>query len=199
MNSVAWVVSRPLEIWYSHRPLPQEPAEAIVILAGTVRDPTPNRPYSVPSRETYERLEHGVWLFRHWKTIPILVCGGGPGEYEPFSATMKRLLESDGIPADLIWTEGRSKSTHENAVYGATILREHAVSRIVLVVEANSMLRAAAAFREAGITVIPAAIRFTELNYDLNDIFPGWQAIALNGEAFHEYLGLLWYRLRGWI
>jgi uncharacterized SAM-binding protein YcdF (DUF218 family) len=61
------------------------------------------------------------------------------------------------------------------------------------------MLRAAASFRKAGITVIPAPIRFTELHFEIMDIFPDWNAIALNGETIHEILGLAWYRLRGWI
>jgi uncharacterized SAM-binding protein YcdF (DUF218 family) len=196
---VAWLVCRPLEIWYPHDPVPANSAEAIVILSGTVHHPTPNRPYTVPAQDTYERLQHGIWLFNHWKRLPILVCGGALDKYEPYSVAMRRVLESEGIPPDSIWVENRSRSTHENAVYGADILHEHGVTRIVLVVEANSMPRAAAAFRKAGVTVIPAAIRFTELHRDLNDVLPNWQAIALNGEALHEYVGIVWYRLRGWI
>ena len=112
---------------------------------------------------------------------------------------MRRVLESEGISPDLIWIEDRSRSTHENAVYGSSILREHGLSRIALVVEANSMPRAAAAFRKAGVTVVPAPFRFTELDRNLNDVLPSWQAIELNGEAVHEYAGLAWYCFRGWI
>jgi uncharacterized SAM-binding protein YcdF (DUF218 family) len=199
MNSVAWLISRPLEVWYSHDPLLPGLAEAIVILSGTVHDPTQDRPYTLAAEDTYERLEHGVWLFKEWKRLPILVCGGALAKGGPYAATMKRVLEFEGVPTDLIWIEDRSKSTHENAEFGSKILRERGVSRIALVVEANSMLRAAASFRKAGITVIPAPIRFTELDYGLPDVFPNWRAIALNDEALHEYLGLIWYRIRGWI
>jgi uncharacterized SAM-binding protein YcdF (DUF218 family) len=99
----------------------------------------------------------------------------------------------------LIWTEDRSRSTHENAVYGSEVLHKHGVSRAALIVEASSMPRAAASFRKAGITVVPAPIRFTRLHLELSDVVPDWQAIALNGETLHELIGLFWYRLRGWI
>ena len=56
----------------------------------------------------------------------------------------------------MIWTEERSRSTHENAVFGAEILRQHEIGRIALVIEARSMLRAESCFRKQGITVVAA-------------------------------------------
>jgi len=199
MNLVAWTLSRPLEIWYENRPIPKESAEAIVILAGAVHPSSPNQPYTFAGQDTYRRLQHGIWLFKHWKSLPILVCGGSLDEDAPAAETMKGVLESQGIPADLILIEDRSRSTHESAKYGSYILRQRAITRVALVVEANSMLRAAASFRKAGVTVIPAPIRFTALDLNVMDIFPNWGAIALNGETVHEVIGLVWYRLRGWI
>ncbi len=112
---------------------------------------------------------------------------------------MRRFLQAEGVPESLIWTEERSRSTHENAVYGSEILREHGISNVVLVVEASSMPRAAASFEKMGIHVVPAAIRFARLDGRTTDVLPQWNAIARNGETLHEALGLLWYRLRGWI
>jgi uncharacterized SAM-binding protein YcdF (DUF218 family) len=198
MNAVAWILSRPLETWYEDGPLPHESAEAIVILAGTVHTPSLNRPYTFATQDTYQRLQHGVFLFKHWKPLPILVCGG-PLNGQAQSATMQHVLESESVPSELIWIEDRSRSTHENAEYGSQILRQRGISRIALVVEANSMVRAAASFRKAGITVIPAPIRFTTLDFSIMDILPNWRALALNDETIHELVGLAWYRLRGWI
>jgi uncharacterized SAM-binding protein YcdF (DUF218 family) len=200
LNAVACLFALPLEIWYPEKPFPQESAEAIVILAGAAHQRTGDRPYTFPRDDTYERLQHGIWLFKHWKAVPILVCGGAFSEsQEPYSTSMRRVLESEGIPADLIWVDDRSRSTHENAVYGGGILREHAVTRIALIVEASSMPRAAASFRKNGITVVPAPIRFNELDRTFKDVFPDWHALASNGETLHEYVGLAWYRMRGWI
>jgi uncharacterized SAM-binding protein YcdF (DUF218 family) len=199
MNVIAWVVSLPLEMWYQQESAtPKESAGAIVILSGTVDPPRPNRPYAFVSHDTYRRLQHGVWLYKRWEPLPILVCGG-TNEGHSTAVEMRRVLETEGIPRDVIWMETRSQSTHENAVYGAEILRMHGVSRVVLVVEASSMLRAEASFEKAGIEVVPAPIRFTKIAWEFTDIFPDWKAISLNGETVHELVGLLWYRLRGWI
>jgi uncharacterized SAM-binding protein YcdF (DUF218 family) len=199
-NFFTWALARPLEIWYDDHPVPSGAAEAIVVLSGSVAYRLPNRPYSYVGPDTYIRLRHVIWLFNEWKSLPVLVCGGGARRRsEPHSELMKRVLEAEGIPRDLIWTEGRSRSTRENALYGAEVLRRHGVTRIVLVVEANSMLRAAACFRKLGFTVIPSPIRFTHVNGGLMDILPTWRAMERNGETIHEVLGLVWYRLRGWI
>jgi len=197
-NGVAYLCSLPLEIWYRDNPLPAESAEAIVILSGTVHSPLPNRPYAFAAQNTYERLQHGIWLYKNWNSLPILVCGGGWSN-EPFSSTMKHVLETEGVPSELVWVESLSRSTHENAVYGSKILHKHGVSHIALVVEASSMPRAAASFRKLGINVVPAPFRFNELHRNLMDVLPGWQALATNGETIHELAGLAWYRLRGWI
>jgi len=199
MNAVAWTLALPLEIWYERGPIPRQSAEAIVVLSGAVHAPMPDRPYSFAAQDTYQRLQYGLWLHKNWMPLPILVCGGALDENQPYSAIMKHVLESEGVPSELIWIEDRSRSTHENALHGSKILRERGVSHVVLVVEASSMPRAAASFRKAGITVVPAPIRFTTLDRSLRDVFPNWRAIALNGETVHEILGLGWYRLRGWI
>src|SRR5262249_13732772 len=121
MNFVAWILSRPLEIWYEDGPTPKDSAEAIVILAGAVHPPSPNQPYTVAGQDTYRRLQHGIWLFKHWKSVPILVCGGTLDEDAPAAETMKVVLESQGVPSELVLIEDHSRSTHESAKYGSYI------------------------------------------------------------------------------
>ena len=116
-----------------------------------------------------------------------------------YSETMRRVLLSEGIPPAMIWTESESTNTHENAVNGSEILRAHNVSRIVLVVEANGMLRATQSFSKAGISVIPSPVRYTQLSRDLTDFLPGWRPIQSNGDTIHELVGIIWYKSRGWI
>ena len=156
------------------------------------------RPYALAAHDTYERVQHGAWLFKNWKALPILVSGGGQ-DGESYSDTMRHLLESEGVPPNMIWVDARSRSTHENAVEGAEILRQHGVSRIALVIDARSMPRAAASFRKQGISVVPVPIRFYDLGLSFQDILPTWRAIQSNGETAHEVVGLLWYWARGWV
>jgi uncharacterized SAM-binding protein YcdF (DUF218 family) len=194
-NAVASVLSLPLELWYDRNPIPRGTAEAIVVLAGAVASPLPpDYPYPVVGHDTYVRIQHAAWLFKHWAPRPVLACGGGL-DSESYSQTMQHLLEAEGVPPDLIWIESRSRSTYENALYGAKILQQHGISRIALVTDATSMPRAAASFRKQGITVVPAAFRFDNLDLSFEDIFPTWQAIRANGETVHEMVGILWYWL----
>lgn len=193
---LAWLFTLPLESWYETNPIPRESAQALVVLSGGAYTPVPDRPYTLPEKSTYERSRHTAWLYRNWKPLPVLACGGGPYG-EPLSFAMREVLEAEGVPADKIWLETRSDNTYENAVYGCEILRRHGISKIVLVEEALFLPRAAACFRKQGITVVPAAFNFTRLNFEPDDILPASRAIQMNGETIHEYLGLVWYRLRG--
>src|SRR6267143_5147590 len=162
-NPMAWLFSRPLEIWYEQNPPPALQADAIVVLAGAVASPLPDRPYPMIGPDTYVRLQYASWLFKNWAAQPILASGGGE-DSESYSQTMRHFLESEGVPPDKIWVEDRSRSTYENALYGAQVLRKHRISRIALVTDARSMPRAAACFRKQGFTVVPAPFRFYNLN-----------------------------------
>jgi uncharacterized SAM-binding protein YcdF (DUF218 family) len=112
---------------------------------------------------------------------------------------MRHLLESEGVPRNMIWPESRSRNTHESAVYGSEILKARGAVRAVLLVEASSMPRAARSFRKVGIDVVPSPVRHTQLIWEFSDYWPGWSAIESNGETIHELGGLVWYKLRGWI
>jgi len=196
---VDWLVSLPLEGRYPVRSFPAGAADAIVVLSSAVNPPLGQRPYSLPDKQTYQRCEFASWLHRYWRAVPVLACGGpGKKTQKPFAVTMRELLERSGVPEPMIWTEERSLSTHENAQFGAEILRKHGIARIALVVEAQSMLRAEMSFRKEGITVIPAPCEFREFDPGLDEFMPSWRAISRNETALHEALGLAWYRLRGW-
>jgi uncharacterized SAM-binding protein YcdF (DUF218 family) len=193
---LAWLFTLPLESWYEINPTPRESAQALVVLSGGAYTPVPDRPYTLPEKSTYERSRHTAWLYKNWKPLPVLACGGGPYG-EPLSFAIREVLEAEGVPANKIWLETRSGTTYENAVYGCEILRRHGISKIVLVEEARFLPRAVACFRKQGMTVVPAAFNFSRLYFESDDILPASRAIQLNGETIHEYLGLLWYRLRG--
>ncbi len=197
--TVDWLLSKPLEMWYPVQTLPGAPAQAIVVLSSNVAPPEYGRPFSLPDQDTFTRCKYAAWLHRNWKPLPILACGGQGKGPEPFSHTMRELLVESGVPEAMIWTEDQSHSTHENAVNGAEILRQHGIQTVALVVEAQSMWRAEASFRKQGITVVPAPSDFRVWGPLSGEILPDWKALRRNENAVHEFAGLLWYRLHGWI
>jgi uncharacterized SAM-binding protein YcdF (DUF218 family) len=112
---------------------------------------------------------------------------------------MREILLGNGVPANMIWTEDLSESTHENALYTAAILRQRGISRVALVVDAVRMPRAAACLQRLGIDVAPAPSDFRTFGPRRDELLPSWKAIQRNESTLHESVGLLWYRLRGWI
>jgi uncharacterized SAM-binding protein YcdF (DUF218 family) len=195
-----WLFSRPLQVWYPVPRFEVDPPQAIVVLSAAVQPPRPERPYPLANDETQSRCAFAAWLQHRWQKLPVLACGGAmnPGE-PPYSATMRQLLEGFGVPASSIWTEERSRSTHENAAFGAEILKQQGIQRIGLVVDATSMLRAAACFRKQGIAVEPFPSSFRLWGSLSEELLPSWTAIRRNEESLHETLGLGWYWLHGWI
>ena len=196
-----WLLSRPLEARYpvERYAIPPGP-QAIVVLSSAVRKPVRERPYPLPDGETYERCLFAAWLYRQRPTLPVLASGGSEtGRGVPFARTMSAILLHEGVPAEMIWTEECSRSTYENAVYSARLLRRRSIVNVVLVVDAQSMFRAAACFRKQGMTVAPAPSSFREWGRLREELVPGWVSVSRNEVALHELLGCAWYKLRGWM
>src|SRR2546430_13364869 len=88
---------------------------------------------------------------------------------------LRRILRSEGVDDSMIWTEEQSRSTHENATYGAEMLRAKGIRQVVLVTEAYHMLRAEKCFRKEGIAVIAAPCGFRTFDFALEEFLPGWR------------------------
>lgn len=171
-------------------------AEAIVILGGgRVRD---SLEYGGDTVKTFtlERLRHGARLARQLRK-PVLVTGGAPeGEGVP-EAQLMRALMRDEYRQPVRWMEARSRNTRENAYYSAEILTRAGVRRIYLVSHAWHLARAMPEFERAGLTVVPAGTGYKRHGTaELFDFIPNAQALQNSYLASHEWIGLLWYRLR---
>lgn len=195
-----WLLSRPLEARYPVRPFASLPVQAIVVLSSAVQPAHFERPFALPGDETYERCQYAAWIHQHLPETPLLVCGGiQSGDSQPDAAVMRQLLEQAGVPSESIWSEDRSRSTYENALFGSRILKSKQIEKIALVVDATSMPRAEACFRKQGIDVVPAPCRFRQFGPLGEELWPSWKAIRQNEATLHEALAYVWYWLRGWV
>ncbi len=194
-----WLASRPLENGYPVRAFEAPPGiQAIVVLASGIEPPHFERPYPLADAETFQACRYAAWIYRQYGQRPVLACEGRP-EGKAETSAMCELLREGGVPENMIWLERQSRSTHENAVEGSRILRLHGVSRIALVVDAQSMPRAAACFRKEGMEVTAAPSELRSFGPLGEELFPSWKAIRRNELTLHEIGGLVWYRLHGWI
>jgi len=192
----AALLNATLEAWYPVRPYPAAEAQAVVVLGGAVYAHTPSQPEDLPGIGTLLRTSYAGWLYTHWRPLPILVSGGPlDALHVSVSGVMARVLEERGIPPSMIWRENSSRSTYENAVYSAALLRARGIRTVALVTEARHMLRAEACFRRQGLDVVPAPCCYRALPYRFRwtDLLPKARAMTENEDALHEWIGLLWY------
>jgi len=172
-------------------------AQAIVVLGGgRIKSAPEYGRRDVPALVAQQRVHYAARLQRQ-TGLPILTSGGAPDDAaEPEAGLMASTLMQDyGVPVR--WTENRSVDTAQNALYTAQILLPAGVRRILLVTDATHMPRARRAFERAGFDVIAAPTLFhTRGPLGANDFIPTGEGLRRSHYALHEWIGLLWYRLR---
>jgi uncharacterized SAM-binding protein YcdF (DUF218 family) len=113
---------------------------------------------------------------------------------------MKTALIQLGVPADRILLESTSRITRDQAVLTAAMLRNLGVRSLVLVTSDVHMRRALATFRHEGLEPVPAVARDPlDSQWVGLEWLPTQEGMEFAQEIAHEYIGLAWYKLRGWI
>jgi len=201
---VANALVRGLEGQHAPLPLDATPtADAIVLLGGALAPARPPR-LTAELTDGSDRVLHAARLFRAKKAPLVIASGGagpGGGDESPESRDLADLLVEWGVPREAIVQEGASGDTHENAVETRGILDARGLRRILLVTSALHMPRALAVFQGAGIDAIPCPTDFlaTEpARRTALDYLPDAEALLHSTAATHEWIGRLWYRVRGW-
>jgi uncharacterized SAM-binding protein YcdF (DUF218 family) len=198
-SPTAWLTSRSLEWPYWPPARPTDGYDAIVVLSESIYPVDISQPEPSIGIGTYLRCRHAAWLYRQGKSVPVVATGGGGAKGLVIARMMAAALQREGVPAQMIWTEERSASTYENAVFSAELLRARGIGRIALVTEAYHMIRAEKCFRKQGLTVVPAPTVFRSHGFGWKplEFIPGDRMMRLNDDALHEWVGLGWYWISG--
>lgn len=201
---VSRLVIRTLEApYYSAETLPRD-CSAIVVLGGCGEPAVPPRSYPEIS-EAGDRLLHAARLYRQGVAPRVITSGGmnvGSFHQQLTEAMHNRLLLIEiGVDSNSILCETKSRNTADHGPLIASILDSMALpKRIVLVTSASHMLRSEAVFRKQGFTVYPSATDFRSNTYlfsDIRDLFPSAGALDEITDAFHEFYGLIGYKVLG--
>jgi uncharacterized SAM-binding protein YcdF (DUF218 family) len=188
---------------YQAIPVADSPlADAIVLLGGEVGIPLPPR---VESQLGGNRTLHAFRLYRAKKAPLIIVTGGNKfpqaGVKSESYYTVK-ILESWGVPESRIILEPNSRNTHQNAVQVKTILKARGIDRILLVTSAFHMPRAIETFQHVGLDAVPSPSAYSVAAYARPAFLEWWPTLgnlSRSQAVVKEYLGIIVYRLRGWI
>jgi uncharacterized SAM-binding protein YcdF (DUF218 family) len=147
-----------------------------------------------------ERLIEFVVLARQNPTAKLLFTGGpmpnrpnGPPEADG----VRQLFQSLGLPLERVAFESQSLTTHENAKLSYQKIMPDPSQRWLLLTSASHMPRSMGAFRAAGwnVTADPVGYK-TFQNPELRATRGFGERMALLDTAAHEWIGLLYYRLR---
>ncbi len=172
-------------------------AGAIVVLgAGVAREADEFGGLTI-DRIGLERVRYAA-LLHHRSGVPVLVTGGPGGTGEPpVAELMARVLENE-LDVDEVWRENASADTAENARFSALVLAEHGIERVFVVTHAWHLPRARAAFERAGLEVVAAPTGFrAPQDLTVEAFFPNAKALHETMWACHEWIGRLWYAIRG--
>lgn len=199
--------------------IPDYDTDVIVVLGGGTRGQGAPRP--IPEmNEGGDRLLYAAWLYQQLDARgdppQILVSGGNVAPWtgpnvQTEAQDMAAILNIMGVPSDAIWLEQQSRNTYENGVESRKILADKQVDRILLITSATHMTRARKVFEAQGFDVIPLPTDYIvtyedwdfymrgSLAVQLFNILPQVDYLSLTTRCLKEYLGLLYYGLRGWV
>ena len=177
---------------------PAVDAQAIVVLGGGRQRHLPEYGEDQVSYHSLWRLRYSARLAKDLE-LPVIVSGGTVYPYETLSEaeiSAKLLKEELGVAQVLL--EANSRDTWQNAHNTAALVKEKGFNTLILVTHAYHMRRAELAFNKAGLSVIPMATGFYSVDVDgwVDDWLPKASALYLSQLAIHEYIGLIFYKLR---
>ena len=171
-------------------------AQAIVVLGGDVRRGNGGDIPDRLGRLSLERVMFGALAYRRLH-LPVVVSGGIVGGAQASAgALMKAALEED-FAVPVAWSEDRSRTTWENALYTARLLLPEKLTTVVVVTEAWHLPRAIWAFERVGLKALPwPAPRTAPRLGEVSDFLPSLGALHDTYYALHEMIGGVFYRLR---
>ena len=195
--SFVWlaVAFTPLTHWMAHDLLRRDPlqkANAVFVLASRLQSDGELSPASM------SRLLRGLELIGEgW--APRLILSELPKPHPRYRDAASKLIESLGLEAEII-VVGPVHNTRDEAVAVANVVRTRAFDRIIVVTSQIHSRRASAALEAEGVTVTSVPAQQIHFDFEsLSEPFVADNHVHAFGPVLHEHLGLVFYRLRGWI
>ena len=202
LTPVASLAMRTLEARF---PIPEPLTGEIqgIIILGGAQDPDASINLGQPVlNEAAERLVVGLALARRFPDARVLLSGGSGallGAEHSEAQASAVLLDSLGLDPARILNEGRSRNTHENAVFSRDMAQPQEGETWLLVTSAFHMPRSVGVFRQAGFDVVPYPVDFRTIGGSgpLSGFSTVSDGLRRFDVATREFVGLVAYRLTG--
>lgn len=180
-------------------------ADAVVILGGGMRF-SQYEVAGVGLNEAADRFVMGLELMRRGKAGNLVLGGAtrtlnGREINEP--ELVRNWFASWGLVREPMFCLKDCKTTHDEALRTAALVKAKHWRRVLLVTSAAHMRRAAAVFQTAGVPVVCVACDYqTRVSVGAEDRYnpiPQTSGFIQMDIYLHEEIGWLIYRYRGWI
>jgi uncharacterized SAM-binding protein YcdF (DUF218 family) len=149
---------------------------------------------------SWERTWAAVGLWRRTGGTLIFTGAPLPDGSDSVAQHMATVALQLGVPASSLRVETHSRNTFENLVFTARQFKLRRTPRpIILLTSALHLPRAAAIARHMGLVVLPYPCDYhAERRLHWRMWLPSNDAYGAFEEVLHEWVGLIWYRMRGW-
>lgn len=180
-------------IWFAASPLkisqaPQQ-SDAIVVFGGGVGET------GSPGESTIERARMSVELYKEGYAGRIIYSSGYTYKFND-AENMKLVALSMGVSKENIILEKQANSTYENVKYTIDILRKLGLKNIILISSPYNMRRVSLVYRHIGgdINVVYVPVSNPQFYFRT-----GIVRLEQIKSILHEYLGILYYAIKGYI
>ena len=136
------------------------------------------------------RVLMALELHRQRPELPIIVSGS-----KVTARVMADVLIATGVPASQVTLEDQSRSTAESAEFLKPLAGD---APFLLVTSAGHMRRSQAAMKRHGLVAVavPTDHRMPR-DWSHAEVMPRPESLVTSDLAMHEYIGIIWYRIRG--
>ena len=194
-------ITRPLEDRFPAVTAPPDTVDGIVLLGGGIDDLTSQDRGTPILNGAANRVTSFVILAKRYPQARLVFTGGSGSIVQGVSneaAWARIMFEQLGLPPERVLFESRSRTTWENAIDSAALVKPKPGERWVLLTSAVHMPRAVGVFRKAGWTVLPWPSGYETRDHVSEIPLSLGQKLATLDWGAHEWIGLVAYYLRGW-
>jgi uncharacterized SAM-binding protein YcdF (DUF218 family) len=212
-SPLAEILTRNLEKQYRPmlRPNPNLKIERVVILSDYGEESRSQLPVISLSEAGMSRIFEGIRLYRQIPGAKLIISGGVVRKGDrPIADIMATVAQQMGVPAADIIVERSSINTRTNLIHTKILIGS---APFILVTTASHLPRAMGVARKLEMNAVPAPAGIWALqNYPPQMTLRQWTKAILLGfsrpshgrivqlqRVSHEYVGMVWYRMQGWL
>jgi uncharacterized SAM-binding protein YcdF (DUF218 family) len=199
---VGEMLAQPLEGRFPAWTPAQGPPSGMIVLGGVINPSLSVARGQVALNDAAERLTSAVALAFEYPDARIVFSSGNAELIggRPEGDFAMGFLTSLGVAPNRVAVETQSRNTEENALYVKRLIAPKPGERWLLITSAMHMPRAMGTFRQAGfpVSAYPVDYQTTGKERLLSLHGSALAGIRITDLAVHEWIGLLYYRLRGW-